>query len=131
MKTLAVTLVMVMTFSLTSFTQNNKVNLKKNDIENLITGIRSDNAGLRKSAVYMAGKYSIEETTSVLIEKLRTEDDSAMKILIALALYRIGNEECVEAVQNLSLNDSCREVKRISTAILNQWEEDNEIIVTR
>jgi HEAT repeat protein len=131
MKNLILTLALVITLSLTSFTQNNHISLTSNDIHNLITGIKSDNTGLKKSAVYMAGKYNVEEAAGTLIEQLKSEKDASVKVLIALALYKIGSEEGMEAVKSLSMNDNNEEVKRMSIAILNQWEEDKTTFVIK
>jgi hypothetical protein len=98
---------------------------EKNEIENLLMGIRSDNPGLKKSAIYMSGKYEVSECSGVLIQQLKTEKDASVKVLIALALYRIGSEEGMEAIEELAHNDNNKEVRRMSSAIVNQWQEDN------
>jgi HEAT repeat protein len=132
MKNLIVTLILVMTLGLTAVhAQNSALKLKKSEIGNLLTGITSDNIGLKKSAVYMAGKYEVVETAETLIGQLKVEDDASVKILIALALYRMGSEEGMEAVEILARTDSNKEVKRMSLAILNQWEEDKETVAIR
>jgi HEAT repeat protein len=132
MKNLVVTMALVMTLGLTAaYAQKSDLDLKKNEIENLLTGITSDNVGLKKSAVYMAGKYEVIETAETLIGQLKVEDDASVKILIALALYRMGSEDGMEAVENLARTDSNKEVKRMSLAILNQWEEDKETVAVK
>jgi HEAT repeat protein len=132
MKNLIVTLILVMTLGLTAVhAQNSELKLNKSEIGNLLTGITSDNIGLKKSAVYMAGKYEVIETAETLIGQLKVEDDASVKILIALALYRMGSEEGMEAVEILARTDSNKEVKRMSLAIINQWEEDKETVAVK
>jgi HEAT repeat protein len=132
MNNLTLTLVLAITLSLTTVNaQNSGLILKKNEIQNLISGIQSDNTGLRKSAIFMAGKYEVMQTEEALITLLKIEEDASVKILIALALYKIGSDKGMEAVENLAENDRDKEVRRMSTAILNQWEADNQVIVNR
>jgi HEAT repeat protein len=126
MKNLVVTTVLAVVLLAASVpAQKRTVDLKKTEIENLLIGIRSDNPGLKKSSVYMAGKYELDECTGSLIEQLKTEKDASVKVLIALALYRIGSEEGMEAIEELAHNDNNKEVRRMSSAIVNQWQEDN------
>lgn len=95
---------------------------------NLVTAIQSDNVGLKKSGIYLAGKYEIDELTGVLVDALRKETDTSVKILIGLALYRIGTEEGFEAIKNISLIEKDKEVKRMFAAIVEQIKTDKNII---
>jgi HEAT repeat protein len=101
-------------------------NITKNSIETLKRGIESDNTGLRKSSIYLAGFYKINEAVDVLIEQLEKEQNPGTKILIALSLYNIGNPEGMEAVKELAVSDKNNEVKRMSTALYMQFVDDNE-----
>jgi HEAT repeat protein len=124
MKNLLLTLV-IAAVSLTALNASpDKLELNKNNYASLCQGIKSENTGLKRSAVYMAGKYSIAEATDVLIEVLKTEKDPSTKVLIALSLYKIGTEKALEAVEYLAKNDTDKEVKRMSLAILQQVEFD-------
>jgi HEAT repeat protein len=89
-------------------------------IKNLITAINSDNDGLRRSAVYFAGKYKVKETVSPLAEILKKEKDPNNRVLIALALFEIGDEEGINAVKKLAANDEDLYVRRMSFAIVNK-----------
>lgn len=73
-----------------------------NAIENLKAGIKSENNGLRKSAVFMAGYYKISEVAPDLTELLKSEQDRSIKILAAYSLYRIGDEESFEKLAKIS-----------------------------
>ena len=109
---------------------NKRSTFKKNDISNLVHGIQSDNEGLKRSSIYLAGKYEVQEVTDVLIAKLENEDNSQDRLLIALALYQIGNEAAYEAVKVLSVTDSNPKVRRISNAICKAFqEESNKFLV--
>ena len=90
-------------------------------VRSLAIGIESDNAGLKKSCIYFAGFYEIEEVVGTLVEQLKKESDPDTRILIALSLYKIGNKEALEAVEELAKSDYSSKVKRMSSAILNQF----------
>lgn len=86
-------------------------------IANLIHGIKSDNLGLMKSSVYFAGKYRVKEAVPVLIEELNSAKDSNCKVLIALSLYLIGDEDGIEAVYKIAKTDRNDRVRHMCNAI--------------
>jgi len=57
---------------------------------------------------------------------LRKETDADTRILIALALYKIGNKEGLDAIEELVNNDSNLRVRKMSYAILNQFKIDSD-----
>lgn len=90
-------------------------------IENLTTGITSDNYGLKRNCIYFAGKYKIKEAVPVIIEELNSTNDRRIKILAARVLYEIGNRTGMNAVRELALTDTTKQVQRICTAIYNAY----------
>lgn len=68
--------------------ESQKVN--KLAIENLIAGIKSDNDGLKRDCIYYAAIYGIEDAVDVLKEQLDKEKNPSNRVLIALALYKLG-----------------------------------------
>jgi hypothetical protein len=105
------------------------VSKSKNAIENLKNGIRSDNAGLKRSAIYFAGYYRMNETVPALTEQIRKETDPKTRILIALVLYRIGDEKSISLVRDMAVKDSDTEVRRMCTCIYNAYINGNTEIV--
>lgn len=99
----------------------------KNAIENLKFGIKSDNEGLKKSAIYYAGYYRVSETVPALTESVKNETEPATRILVALVLYRIGDEKGINLVKNMAANDKNPEVRRMCTCISNAYETGNSI----
>jgi hypothetical protein len=89
---------------------------------NLSVAIQSENDGLRKSAIYLAGFYSLKEVVPVLVNQLEKEKNSDIKILIALTLYRIGDLSGMEAVEKLLTTNNDMRVKQISKTILKEYE---------
>ena len=90
-------------------------------LQNLVAGIHSDNTGVKRSAIYFAGKYRLAETEEALIAQLKEENDPSTRILIALVLYELGSEEGLFEVKDLSLNDEDAKVRRMSTQIYNEY----------
>ncbi len=90
-------------------------------LQNLVAGIQSDNTGVKRSAIYFAGKYRIAEAEEPLITQLKEENDPSTRILIALVLYEMGSEEGLREVQDLSLNDEDAKVRRMATQIYNEY----------
>ncbi len=101
---------------------NKEKSIKEIALQNLLTGIQAENTGLKKSSIYFSGLYKVEESVDVLINQLDKEEDPAVRILIALALYKIGTEEGIAAIQNLAVNDDNLKVRRMSKAILDETE---------
>jgi len=111
-----------------SFAQNQKVSdLTKsiNALENIIAGIKSENNGVRESAIYLAGEYRFIETENALIEQLKIEKESDIKVLIGLALYRMNSDKGMREIQILALSDSDSRVRRMSYAIYNEYLVNN------
>lgn len=96
-------------------------NITVNSIETLKQGIKSDNPGLRKSSIYMAGLYKINEAVETLTEQLSKEKNPGIKVLIALSLYNIGDSHGMDAVKELSVKDNNEEVKRMSTVLYREF----------
>ena len=92
-----------------------------NCIANLSVAIQSENLGLRRSAIYLAGLYSLNEVVPVLVNQLEKENNPDVKILIALALYRMEDPEGMKAVEKLYRKDDNVRVIRMSKAILDEF----------
>jgi hypothetical protein len=102
------------------------VTTNKYALENLVAGIQSDNTGLKRSAIYFAGKYRVAETEDVLVAQLKEEKDASTRILIALVLYEMGSEEGLKEVQKLSLNDENAKVRKMAMQIYNEYLVNDE-----
>lgn len=125
MKTLSVMMVVLMLLASTTNTEaQRKYQLSKNSIESLKNGITSKNNGLRRSAIYMAGFYEIREVATTLCDELKNEINPAIKVLIALTLYKIGDEKSLEAIENLSKTERDDDTRRMMFAITEQIKLD-------
>jgi hypothetical protein len=118
----AILLAAVLTGS--GYTQSNSIKditAHKYALENLIAGIHSENDGVRKSSIYLAGYYRITDAEDALIDQLRAEKNATTRILISLVLYEIGSEEGLLEVKNLSMNDDNAKVRRMAKQIYNEY----------
>ena len=61
----------------------------KVEIANYTVGLNSDNEGVRKSCIYLAGKYKMTALVDILKEQLNDEKDAETSLLIVYALYQI------------------------------------------
>ena len=104
--------------------------VKPEAVANLIVGIKSENDGLRKCAIYYAGKYEVDQAVDALIEQLDVEKISKMRILIALSLYKIGNEDGLDAIYANALKESDPNVKRMCNAIVEEYAANKNTIAS-
>lgn len=124
---LLVVILFVLLFS-ESFAQNQRVSDVTNSkyaLENLNGAIQSANDGVRESAIYLAGEYRFIDTEDALIKQLKVEKIADIKVLIGLALFRMGSEKGMNELQNLAVSDVDAKVRRISYAIYNEYLVNN------
>jgi HEAT repeat protein len=98
------------------------------EIDNLKIALRSENTGLRKSAIYLTGFYGMREMVPVLVDQLKREESADVKILTALVLLKIEDPRGIRAIEELSIRDDNARVRRMSKAILNEFK--NKTVVT-
>lgn len=124
---LLVVILFVLLFS-ESFAQNQRVSDVTNSkyaLENLNGAIQSANDGVRESAIYLAGEYRFIDTEDALIKQLKVEKIADIKVLIGLALFRMGSEKGMNELQNLAVSDVDATVRRMSYAIYNEYLVNN------
>ena len=111
-----------------SFGQNKKISdlsKQKYALQNLEMGIKSENEGVRESAIYFAGQYRFIDTEDALIEQLKVEKESDIRVLIGLALFRMSSEKGMNELQKLALKDENPRVRRMSSAIYSEYLVNN------
>jgi HEAT repeat protein len=100
--------------------------ISESAVKNLVSGINSDNEGLYRSSIYLAGKYRVGEAVDALVSKMETEKDPGIRVLIALSLYEIRDASGLEAVRKQSLSDSSENVRNISALIYSEFVKSSE-----
>lgn len=116
--------------SANSFAQETKnviLSLNDQSIGNLKNAIQSNNPGLRKSGIYFAGKYAVEELTETLLQQLNEENEPNLRVLMIRVLYIIGNYEYMDEIYKLALNDENIGVRRIASAIYDAMKSERSI----
>lgn len=113
-----------------SFAQDSKtvvLNLDKNAYENLRTAIKSENPGLRKSGIYLAGKYSVNEVSEALLEQLKIEADPNLRILILRVLYILEDDQNMNDIYEVAINDKNTKVRKMASAIYSVMQVENSL----
>ncbi len=129
--TLITILLVTLLFSVTKMNAQ-EYNFSDREISNLVAGIESENNGLMRSSVYFAGFYKVKDAVASLVKKLETEDDPSNVILIAMAIYKIGDKEAMMKVLDTANNSYNPKIKRMLTAItLEYLNETNSRYVFR
>ena len=129
-KSAVLTILTVLVFASATMGQSTKGTnplFKENAIKNLIVGIQSENEGLRKNAIYYAGLYEIKEAAEALIDQFKNEKNTKVRVLIALALYKIGDGTGMEAVYTAAIKDNDPKVKRICNAIVDEYNAGKDV----
>jgi hypothetical protein len=91
-------------------------------VKNLVLGLTSECSGLKKNCIYFAGFYEIEGMIEPLANQFTKEPDPDTRILIMLALYKIGTPEAIKTFEKLVKNELDPKIKRIGMAILHDFQ---------
>ncbi|MGE5681756.1 MAG: HEAT repeat domain-containing protein [Bacillota bacterium] len=109
----------------------NNIELKKNAVDNLIVNISSDNPGVKKTAIYYAGYYSVKATVNPLLKQMKKEADPSTRILIALSLYKLGDPQALVKIGEFAKSDSDPKVRRMCSAIFEDFKLNNRKVAGR
>ncbi|MDX1702430.1 MAG: HEAT repeat domain-containing protein [Melioribacteraceae bacterium] len=112
------------------FAQESKtvvLNLDENAYANLKTAIQSENPGLRKSGIYYAGKYSVNEVSETLLAQLKDETDPSLRILILRVLYILEDDKFTDDIYEVALNDEDTKVRKMASAIYSVMQVENSV----
>ena len=106
-----------------------RVELPDNTVINLVSGIQSDNYGVKMSSIYLAGKYKIMKVSKNLVEEVQNSNDDELCQMLVWSLYQIGNDSCCKELQSIVKNhpsgkirDFCanlHKIKEYETAVAN------------
>ena len=123
MKTLFCVLSLVLLFTASDAkAQNSDKYWTVNAIKNLSAGINSDNYGVKRSAIFLAGKYKLTQLLDELIKILDDERNQNIKIITAIALEKIGDEKGVEAIRKKIPTESDDKVKQLYQLISAEYD---------
>lgn len=78
-------------------------------VKSLLQGLESDNAGLQAGCAYMLGEVCCSKSVVPLMNVLHNNPSEEMRILAALALYKIGDSRGLFAIkQEIKFDESER-----------------------
>ena len=122
MKTLAkLGLVLVLTVFLSSALMAHPQGDKEYD-QYLIKSLQDENLGIRSSAAQLLGERKVVEAVEPLMKMLATEENSSARIVIAMALFQIGNEKALPTLKKVAAKDKNKTVRQVVTAIVQKME---------
>lgn len=90
-------------------------------VANYLEALKSDNIGLRRSAIYMLGQFQAEEATIPLMGVLRNSNDERSRVAAAWALCKIGGATGVYAVKQAVRFDESLKVQTHSAWYYNLY----------
>ncbi len=90
-------------------------------VTNLMSGLSSDNKGLKESAAFMLGEEKSIRAVVPLMQMLRSDPDESSRIVAALSLCRIGEPRGAYAVKQAAKFDASERVRTLCAWFYNQY----------
>ena len=120
MKNIAkLSMALILTIILSGTLLANPVGDKEYD-QYLIKSLQDENVGIRSSAAQLLGERKVEVAVEPLVKMLKTEKNSSTRIVVAMALYQIGDEKALPALKEVASNDKNKTVRRVVAAIVHK-----------
>ncbi len=88
----------------------------------LINALKDDNHGIRTSAAQLLGERRVEAAVKPLLKMLRAEKKYACRIIVAKALFDIGDKRALPELKKVAKLDRNKTVRRVVTAIVNEMQ---------
>jgi hypothetical protein len=124
------TLVFCLLFSNNLLSQTkteSQAQLTENSLTNFISGIQSDNLGVKKCCIYFAGKYRLREAAQTLINEFDKSNNQDYESLIVWSLCRIGDEGCIDKLKKIMESHSRNDLKLFCSTLLSIKEYGSEL----
>ena len=84
----------------------------------LIKALGDSNVGIRSSAAQLLGERKVEQAVTPLVKMLEAEKHYAVRITAALALYQIGGDEALKALQHKMKVEKNKTVKHVLAGLI-------------
>ena len=85
----------------------------------LLTGLNSDNFGLKVSSAYMLGEIKSESAVNELTRMLRESDNEKIRLIAALSLLKIGTDRSIFIVKQSRRFNKSENVRDLCTHLYN------------
>ena len=84
----------------------------------LINSLKDENIGIRTSAAQLLGERKVVEAVDPLVKMLKSEKKYGARIIVALALHKIGDKRVLPELKNVAKCDECKSVRAVVTGII-------------
>lgn len=88
----------------------------------LIKSLQDENVGIRSSAAQLLGERKVAEAVNPLVTMLTKEKNASARIVVAVALYQIGDEKALPTLKKVATSDKSKTVRHVATAIVQKLE---------
>ena len=88
----------------------------------LIESLDDENIGIRTSAATLLGERTVVEAVEPLVKMLKKEKNYSARIIIAIALYRIGDERAMPILKKLAKKDKNKTVRHVLNGMVYEME---------
>ena len=88
----------------------------------LINSLEDENIGIRTSAAQLLGERKVQEAVDPLIKMLKSEKRYSARIVVALALYNIGDQKALPELKKLAKCDKCKSVRIVAAGIVRKMQ---------
>jgi hypothetical protein len=100
------------------------VKITQNTVASLIEGLNSQNLGLKSSSAYMIGELQLSEAVIPLLKILHQDKNEEMRIVAALALYKIGSPIAIHAVKQAIRFDESERVSKLCASFYSEFQKN-------
>lgn len=91
---------------------------KNKVLATIAAGINSDNLGIQKSSISLAGKHQITDLVPELIKQFQENENSEVRYLAAMVLYKIGDNKGLDAIKAAITNEENELIKNFCAAVM-------------
>jgi HEAT repeat protein len=88
----------------------------------LINSLNDENIGIRTSAAQLLGERKVQEAVDPLIKMLKSEQQYSARIVVAVALFNIGDEKALPELKNAAKSDKDKCVRVVAAAIVQKMQ---------
>ncbi len=110
---------------------NDKRQPTEKEIQVIVMGILSPNAGVSHTCIYYSGKYKISQSVDLLIGVLNdSERDIYSRTLAALSLGRIGGMKSIMAIKKVADGQKDGKLKMVCEILFKEYSSFNEYLLS-
>lgn len=89
--------------------------------KNYLSGLKSENEGLKLSSAYWLGEMKSKDAVNPLMRILHFSDKENNRILAALSLYKIASDKSLYALKMAAKFDSSERVRKMCATFYNHY----------